>query len=60
MNDIYEYFNHYSNYFIPMLKKIKIINQEISNDTFNELNILAKDSNFLIFKKLLLVIDSVD
>ncbi len=57
LNDIYEYFDHYSNYFIPMFKKIQIINQEISNDTFNEINILEKDPNFIKFKKLLHVIE---
>ncbi|MDI1233385.1 MAG: DUF3800 domain-containing protein [bacterium] len=56
-SDIFEYFTHYSNYFIPMLQKIKIINQEIAKDSFNEFNILEKDETFILFKKLLSVID---
>jgi hypothetical protein len=38
-SDIFHYFTHYSNYFVPMLKKIKIINQEIAKDSFNKANI---------------------
>jgi flagellin-specific chaperone FliS len=58
LNDIYQYFNHYSNYFIPMLMKIKIINQEIANDTFNSINFIEKDENFKLFQKLLLAIET--
>lgn len=52
-NDVLQYFNHYSNYFIPMLKKIKIINQELASESFNEINLLEKDENFSVFRNLL-------
>ena len=58
LDDIFQYFNHYSNYFIPMLKKIQIINQEISSETFNSINFIEKDENFKLFKKLITVIES--
>ncbi len=58
LNDIFQYFNHYSNYFIPMLKKIKIINQEIANDTFNSMNLLEKNENFELFQKLIFAMET--
>lgn len=52
-NDIEEYFNHFSRYVIPMLRKIKILNESISLNTFNKINPLEKDSAFVQLKELL-------
>ena len=52
-NDIEEYFNHFLKYVIPMLQKIKILNESVSLSTFNKINPLEKDIAFLQLKELL-------
>ncbi|MVN22976.1 DUF3800 domain-containing protein [Mucilaginibacter arboris] len=51
--DIKEYFNHFSKYVIPMLRKIQIFNETLSANTFNKINPLEKDSSLLQLKELL-------
>jgi hypothetical protein len=51
--DIEEYFNHFLKYVIPMLQKIKILNESVSTSTFNKINPLEKDSAFIQLKDLL-------
>lgn len=51
--DIEEYFNHFLKYVIPMLQKIKILNESVSTSTFNKINPLEKDSAFVQLKDLL-------
>lgn len=57
LDDIFQYFNHYSKYFIPMLKKIKIINQGLSIESFNDVNLIEKNEEFKLFEKLILAVD---
>lgn len=52
-NDIFEHYNHFMKYVIPMLQKIKIINQSIAENTFNELNPLEHDPSLSQLKDLL-------
>jgi hypothetical protein len=52
-HDIEEYFRHFSKYVIPMLQKIKILNETISANTFNAINPLEKDASFVQLKGLL-------
>lgn len=52
-NDIKEYFNHFSKYVIPMLRKIQIFNETLSANTFNKINPLEKDSSLFQLKELL-------
>lgn len=51
--DIFEHYKHFMRYVIPMLQKIKIINQSISENTFNELNPLENDPSLSQLKDLL-------
>lgn len=55
--DIEEYFKHFSKYVVPMLQKIKILNETISANTFNAINPLEKDASFAQLKGLLQAID---
>jgi len=52
-SDIEEYFNHFLKYVIPMLQKIKILNESMSISTFNKINPLEKDTAFHLLKELL-------
>lgn len=52
-NDIKEYFNHFSKYVIPMLRKIQIFNETLFANTFNKINPLEKDSSLFQLKELL-------
>jgi hypothetical protein len=55
-SDIEEYFNHFLKYVIPMLQKIKILNESMSLSTFNKINVLEKDTAFHQLKDLLSVL----
>lgn len=50
--DIYQYFNHYSNYILPMLKKVQIANEIFMNRTIGEYNPIEK------FKELSLLLNN--
>lgn len=52
-NDIIEHFDHFMRYIIPMLQKLKAINEKMSTSSFNELNPIEKDNRFEQVKKLL-------
>lgn len=41
-----------------IIKKIKIINQEIANDTFNSMNLLEKNRNLELFQKLIFAMET--
>ncbi|MBE7698574.1 DUF3800 domain-containing protein [Tenacibaculum finnmarkense] len=51
--DIEMHFTHFMKYIIPMLKKIEILNQKISQLSFNKINPLEKDEQFIQIKKLI-------
>ncbi|TGE25052.1 DUF3800 domain-containing protein [Hymenobacter aquaticus] len=51
--DITQQFEHYLKYVIPMLKKIKILNSSIAEQTFNTINILEKDKAFQELRQML-------
>lgn len=51
--DITQQFNHYLMYINPMLKKIKILNNSIANNTINSLNILESDPSFQELKQMM-------
>ncbi|SHM82868.1 DUF3800 domain-containing protein [Polaribacter sp. KT 15] len=52
-SDIEQHFSHFMKYIIPMLNKIKILNQNISQLSFNKINPLEKDNQFERIKKLI-------
>ncbi|SHN23273.1 DUF3800 domain-containing protein [Mucilaginibacter sp. OK098] len=52
-HDIEQYFNHFLKYVIPMLQKVKILNESISASTYNKINPLEKDETFQQLKELL-------
>lgn len=52
-DDIIEHFNHFMRYVLPMLEKLKAINEKMTNSTFNELNPLEKDDRFQLVKNLI-------
>ncbi len=52
-DDIIKHFNHFMRYVIPMLEKIKVINEKMSNTSFNDLNPLEKDTRFELIKNLI-------
>ena len=52
-SDIEQHFSHFMKYIIPMLNKIKILNQNISQLSFNKINPLEKDNQFEKIKKLI-------
>lgn len=51
--DIIQHFNHFMRYIVPMLEKIKAINQKMANTSFNDVNPLEKDERFEQIKKLI-------
>jgi len=51
--DIYEHFNHFLKYVIPMLQKVQILNEHISSHSFNKINPIEKDVNMIKLKELL-------
>lgn len=52
-SDIEQHFSHFMKYIFPMLNKIKILNQNISQLSFNKINPLEKDNQFERIKKLI-------
>ena len=52
-HDIEQYFNHFLKYVIPMLQKVKILNESIAASTYNKINPLEKDDTFQQLKELL-------
>ncbi|WP_192820147.1 DUF3800 domain-containing protein [Rufibacter sp. LB8] len=52
-DDIIEHFNHFMRYVLPMLEKLKAINEKMTNSSFNELNPLEKDARFQLVKNLI-------
>ncbi len=55
--DIKEHFNHFLGYVIPMLNKIKILNESISENSFNKVNPLEKDPTLIKLKEVLLALE---
>ncbi|WP_158285115.1 DUF3800 domain-containing protein [Arenibacter aquaticus] len=51
--DIIQHFNHFMRYIVPMLEKIKVLNQKMVNTSFNDVNPLEKDERFEQIKKLI-------
>ncbi|MBT9392903.1 hypothetical protein KLP40_06995 [Hymenobacter sp. NST-14] len=51
--DIYEHFNHFLKYVIPMLQKVQILNEALSSHSFNKINPIEKDGNMHKLKELL-------
>lgn len=51
--DITQQFEHYLKYVIPMLRKVKILNNSIAERTFNEINILENEKSFQELKQML-------
>lgn len=51
--DIIQHFNHFMRYIVPMLEKIKVINQKMANTSFNDVNPLEKDERFEQIRKLI-------
>ena len=51
--DITQQFEHYLKYVLPMLRKVKILNSSLANQTFNEVNILEKDATFQELRQML-------
>ena len=52
-SDIEEHFTHFMRYIKPMLNKIKVLNQKISELSFNKINPLEKDKQFIVIKKII-------
>jgi len=52
-SDIEQHFTHFMRYIIPMLNKIKVLNQNISELSFNKINPLEKDEQFDRIRKLI-------
>lgn len=51
--DVSEHFNHFLKYVIPMLQKVKILNETLSINSFNDINPIEKDPNMVKLKELL-------
>lgn len=51
--DITQQFQHYLRYVIPMLKKVKILNSSIAQQTINSINILETDNSFKELKQMI-------
>ena len=51
--DIIQHFNHFMRYIVPMLEKIKVINQKMANTSFNDVNPLENDERFEQIRKLI-------
>ncbi|WP_147202750.1 hypothetical protein [Segetibacter aerophilus] len=50
--DISEHFKHFMKYILPMLQKVKILNEKISQQSHNEINLLEKDVTLKQMKEL--------
>jgi hypothetical protein len=55
-DDIKEHFDHFMGYVIPMLNKIKVLNKSISENSYNKINPIEKDPNFLKLREILLAL----
>ncbi|MFY7665763.1 DUF3800 domain-containing protein [Flavobacterium sp.] len=51
--DIYQNFNHFLKYVIPMLQKVQAMNKSLSSNSMNKINPIEKDKNMLQLKELL-------
>ena len=51
-SDVSEHFNHFLKYIIPMLQKVKILNETLSFNSFNNINPIEKDPNMQRLKEL--------
>ncbi|WP_307459774.1 DUF3800 domain-containing protein [Chryseobacterium sp. SORGH_AS_0447] len=51
-SDISEHFNHFLKYVVPMLQKVKILNETLSQHSFNDINPIEKDPNMQKLKEL--------
>lgn len=51
-SDVSEHFNHFLKYVVPMLQKVKILNQTLSQNSFNDINPIEKDPNMQKLKEL--------
>lgn len=52
-SDISEHFNHFLKYVVPMLQKVKILNDTLSVNSFNDINPIEKDPNMQKLKDLI-------
>ncbi|WP_312994663.1 DUF3800 domain-containing protein [Chryseobacterium flavum] len=52
-SDVSEHFNHFLKYVIPMLQKVKILNETLSKNSFNDINPIEKDPNMQKLKELI-------
>ncbi|AHJ97303.1 DUF3800 domain-containing protein [Hymenobacter swuensis] len=55
-NDIREHFNHFLKYVVPMLNKVKIINDSLSSYSFNKINPIEKDETLKRLRELLMAL----
>jgi hypothetical protein len=55
-SDLKEHFNHFLGYIIPMLHKIQVLNNSISSTSYNKINPIEKDPNFIRLKEILMAI----
>lgn len=51
--DIYENFNHFLKYVIPMLQKVQAMNESLSANSMDKINPIEKDTNMQQLKELL-------
>ncbi|SIT26471.1 DUF3800 domain-containing protein [Chryseobacterium gambrini] len=51
-SDVSEHFNHFLKYVVPMLQKVKILNQTLSQNSFNDINPIEKDPHMQKLKEL--------
>lgn len=52
-SDVSEHFNHFLKYVVPMLQKVKILNETLSQHSFNDINPIEKDPNMQKLKELI-------
>lgn len=52
-SDVSEHFNHFLKYVVPMLQKVKILNETLSKNSFNDINPIEKDPNMQKLKELI-------
>lgn len=50
--DVAEHFNHFMKHVLPMLQKVNILNQKLSQNSFNKINLLEKDPTLKQMKEL--------
>lgn len=51
-SDIAQHFEHFMKHVIPMLQKVSILNQKLSQNSFNKINLLEKDPTLKQMKEL--------